>query len=63
MTPTKDQLLTLVGLARTVLDALPPTAANMPGDAKKALKLFYDLSEYHGLAPKSAPHIPDDGKI
>lgn len=56
--PTLTTLLTMVTLAHQVFDRLPPSAVNIP-----ALKQFYDLSKYHGLAPKNAPHIPDDGRI
>lgn len=61
--PSIADLAHLVRLAHTVLDNLPPAAANMPPEAKAALTRFYDLSAYHGLAPKNAPHIPDDGRI
>lgn len=61
--PTLTTLLTMVTLAHKVLAALPPAAVNVPPEARQALKKFYDLSTYHGLAPKNAPHIPDDGTI
>lgn len=61
--PTLTTLLTMVTLAHKVLAALPPAAVNVPPEARQAMKKFFDLSKYHGLAPKDAPHIPDDGKI
>lgn len=59
--PSVADLLKIIGIARQVLDALPPAAVNMPPEAKAALTQFYDLSDYHGIAPDSAPHIPDTG--
>lgn len=61
--PTLTTLLTMVTLAHKVLAALPPAAVNIPPEARTALKKFYDLSDHHGLAPKNAPHIKNDGKI
>ena len=62
--PSMDSLLQLVGLAKRVLDALPKDARpQLPPDVQRALTQFYDLSDYHGIAPADAPHIPDDGKI
>lgn len=56
--PTVAELLHIIELAHEVIGTLPPAAVNIP-----ALKQFYDLSKYHGIAPESAPHIPDDGPI
>jgi hypothetical protein len=59
--PTLTTLLTLVTLAHRVLKTLPP--ATVPPAARPALKKFYNLAAYHGIAPDDAPHIPDDGRI
>lgn len=61
--PSIADLFHLVRLARTVLDSLSPSAASLPPDAQQALRRFYDLSDYHGIAPSSAPHIPNDGHL
>lgn len=59
----ESTLLALVRLARRVLDRLQATPEPMPPDIEKALRTFYDLTDYHGIAPADAPHIPDDGLI
>ena len=61
--PSIADLYHMVRLAKKVLNALPPAAANLPPDAQRALRRFYDLTDYHGVAPDDAPHIPDDGRI
>jgi hypothetical protein len=46
-TPTKADLLTIIGLAHEAIAAIAtPAALNIP-----ALKQFYDLSKHYGLSP------------
>lgn len=53
----------LLRKARRVLDTLEALHVPVPRDVAHALQTFYDLTDYHGIAPDDAPHIPDDGQI
>ena len=52
----------LLQVARGVLQKIPKSVP-LPPDAVRALSTFYQLADYHGIAPADAPHIPDDGTI
>lgn len=60
--PDPETLLAMVRLARRVLDALPKGEV-VPRVVQRELATFYNLTDYHGIAPSDAPHIPDDGLI
>lgn len=55
-------LLVMVRLARRVLDVVVGERG-VPSEVKSALSRFYDLTDYHGIPPGDAPHIPDNGDI
>jgi hypothetical protein len=61
--PDVGTLLHLVRLARLALDELQSRPQPIPAAVERALTTFYQLSDYHGIAPADAPHIPDDGLI
>lgn len=60
--PDSATLLAMVRLARRVLDVVA-AERGVPPEVKTALSRFYDLTDYHGIAPGDAPHIPDDKQI
>ena len=61
--PDPATLLAMVRLAKRVLDVVTAERTAVPSEVQRALSRFYDLTDYHGIAPDDAPHIPDDGKI
>lgn len=60
--PDPATLLAMVRLARRALDVVV-AEREVPSEVKSALSRFYDLTDYHGIAPADAPHIPDDGQL
>ena len=60
--PDPSTLLALVQFARRVLDKWPEDRP-VPKEVEAALSCFYNLTDYHGIAPADAPHIPNDGMI